>query len=337
MTSAVKQKKKKLPVSATKSRGFAREMKKNWMLYLMCVPALTFMVLFNFIPMHGIWMAFTEYNLLDGIFGSEFVGLDNFKYFFWGTAKTAKEGWAWFLSGAGQGSKSIYNTLYINIWGLFLGLVFPISIAILFNEIQSKLFKKLTQSMMFFPYFLSWVVVGAIVYGLFATDVGVINRIITEFGGDKVRWYAEGKYWKPILIIANVWKWCGYNSITYMAAMANFDGSLYEAAKVDGASKFQQIIYLTIPMLKPTAVVLTLMSVGRIFFGDFGMIYGVIGDNPVLGSEVAVIDTYVYASMRSLGFSYSTAIGLLQSIIGLILVTLANNFAKKINDGEGLF
>lgn len=301
---------------------FLHEMKKNHTLYLMCVPALIFMLLFNFIPLPGIWMAFTKYDLLDGIFGSEFVGLKNFEYFFFGT---------------GMGPKVIWNTLYINFWGLILGLIFPISIAILFNEIQSKRFKQFTQSMMFFPYFVSWVVVGALIYGLFATDVGVVNKILEAIGREPIRWYAEAKYWKPILIIANVWKWCGYNSITYLAAMSSFDASLYEAAKVDGANKFQQIWHLTLPMLKPTAVVLTLMSVGRIFFGDFGMVYGIIGNNPVIGNEVAVIDTYVYSAMRSLGYSYSTAIGLFQSLMGLVLVTLCNKLAKKINDGEGLF
>ncbi len=309
-------------VGEAQRHPFIHEMKKNYTLYLMCVPALLFMLLFNFVPLPGLWMAFTKYDLLDGIFGSEFVGLENFKYFFFGT---------------GMGPKVIWNTLYINFWGLILGLIFPISIAILFNEIQSKRFKQFTQSMMFFPYFVSWVVVGALIYGLFSTDVGVINKVLEALGKDPIRWYAEPKYWKPILIIANVWKWCGYNSITYMAAMSSFDASLYEAAKVDGANKFQQIWYLTLPMLKPTAVILTLMSVGRIFFGDFGMIYGIIGNNPVLGNEVAVIDTYVYSAMRSLGYSYSTAIGLFQSLMGLVLVTLCNKLAKKINDGEGLF
>lgn len=301
---------------------FLHEMKKNHTLYLMCVPALIFMMLFNFIPLPGLWMAFTKYDLLDGIFGSKFVGLDNFKYFFFGT---------------GKGPKVIWNTLYINFWGLILGLIVPITIAILFNEIQSKHFKRFTQSMMFFPYFVSWVVVGALIYGLFATDVGIVNKVLEALGKDPIRWYAEPKYWKTILIIANVWKWAGYNSITYMAAMSSFDASLYEAAKVDGANKLQQIWYLTLPMLKPTAVILTLMSVGRIFFGDFGMIYGIIGNNPVIGDEVAVIDTYVYSAAQSLGYSYSTAIGLFQSLMGLVLVTLCNKLAKKINDGEGLF
>ena len=309
-------------ISEAKKHPFLYEMKKNHTLYLMCVPALAFMIMFNFIPMPGLWMAFTQYDLLDGIFGSQFVGLKNFEYFFFGT---------------GMGPKTIWNTLYINFWGLILGLIVPITLAILFNEIQSKRFKQFTQSMMFFPYFVSWVVVGALIYGLFATDVGVVNKVLVSLGQDPVRWYAEPQHWKPILIIANVWKWSGYNSIVYMAAMSGFDASLYEAAKVDGASKVQQIWYLTIPMLKSTAVILTLMSVGRIFFGDFGMIYGIIGNNPVIGNEVAVIDTYVYSSMRSLGYSYSTAIGLFQSVMGLILVTLCNKLAKKINEGEGLF
>ena len=142
---------------------------------------------------------------------------------------------------------------------------------------------------------------------------------------------------KTILIAANVWKWSGYNSIVYLAAITNFDPNLFEAAQVDGASRFQQILHLTIPMLKPTAVVLTLLSVGRIFYGDFGMVYGIVGENPILVDAVNVIDTYVYRSMRSLGFSYGTAVGLMQSVLGLILVTLANHAAKKINDGEGLF
>ena len=309
-------------IGEAQRRPFLHEMKKNYTLYLMCVPGLIFMIMFNFIPMPGLWMAFTEYDLLDGIFGSKFVGLKNFEYFFFGT---------------GMGPKTIWNTLYINFWGLILGLIVPITLAILFNEIQSKSFKKFTQSMMFFPYFVSWVVVGALIYGLFATDVGIVNKILVSLGQDPVRWYAEPQHWKPILIIANVWKWSGYNSIVYMAAMSGFDASLYEAAKVDGASKLQQIRYLTIPMLKSTAVILTLMSVGRIFFGDFGMVYGIIGNNSVIANEVAVIDTYVYNSMRSLGYSYSTAIGLFQSVMGLILVTLCNKLAKKINDGEGLF
>lgn len=314
--------KKDLILPQKKKNIFLREMKENRILYLMCVPALLVLILFCYIPFAGVWMAFTDFNVVDGIFGSPFVGLDNFKYFF------AKNSMGW---------KVTYNTLFINFFGILLGLLVPVSIAIFLNEIQSKLFKKLTQSMMFFPYFLSWVVVGAIIYGFFSTDVGVVNHLLAYLGIKPISWYAQPQYWKGIIIFANVWKWSGYSSIIYMAAMANFDHSLFEAAKVDGANKFQCIINLTIPMLKPTAIVLTLMSIGRIFYGDFGMIYGIIGNNPVLIDEVTVIDTYVYQSMRTLGFSYSTAIGLFQSVMGLILVTAANKFSKKINEGEGLF
>jgi putative aldouronate transport system permease protein len=305
-----------------KKNSFLKEMKDNRILYLMCVPGMVVLILFCYIPFSGVWMAFTDFNVVDGIFGSPFVGFDNFKYFF---------------SRNSMGWKVTYNTLFINFFGIILGLIVPISIAIFMNEIRGKVYKKLTQSMMFFPYFLSWVVVGAIIYGFFSSDVGVVNHILAQFGLEPVRWYSEPKYWKGIIIFANVWKWSGYSSIIYMAAMSNFDRSLFEAAEVDGANKLQRIIRLTIPMLKPTAVVLTLMSIGRIFYGDFGMIYGIIGNNPVLIDEVTVIDTYVYQSMRTLGFSYATAIGLFQSVMGLILVTIMNRAAKKINDGEGLF
>lgn len=299
-----------------------KELKKNRQLYMMCVPALLILLLFAYIPMAGIWMAFTNYNVKYGIFGSPFVGLQNFKHFF--------------TNSTGMGWKVIYNTLYLNFWGLILGTIIPITIAICFNEIRGKLFKKFTQSVMFFPYFLSWVVVGAIIYAFFSTSTGAINSMLSDMGLETVRWYAEKQHWKPIIILASVWKWCGYNSIIYMAAMANFDKSLYEAASVDGASRFSQIRFITLPLLVPTVVILSLMSIGRIFFGDFGMIYGIVGNNALLYEEVAVIDTYVYSAMRSLGFSYTTAIGLFQSVLGLILVTISNKAAKKIT-GEGLF
>lgn len=307
---------------AKKKREFMKEIKSNFVLYLMTVPGLILLIMFAYIPMAGIYMAFTDFNVVDGIFGSPFVGLTHFKYFF------SKNSMGW---------QVIYNTLFINFFTIILGLIVPITIAIFFNEIRSKLFKKFTQSMMFFPYFLSWVVVGAIIYGFFSTDVGMVNQFLQSIGREPITWYSEPKYWKTILIFTNVWKYSGYSSIIYMAAMSSFDESLFEAARVDGANKFKRIIHLTIPLLKPTMIVLTLLSVGRIFYGDMGMIYGIIGNNPMLVGEVSVIDTYVYQSMRTLGFSYSTAIGLFQSIMGLVLVTAANKYAKKINEGEGLF
>lgn len=300
-----------------------KELKKNRQLYLMCVPALLFLLLFAYIPMAGIYMAFTNYNVRDGIFGSEFVGLRHLVHFF--------------TNSTGMGWKVIGNTLVINFFSLIFGTIVPITIAICFNEIRGKIFKKISQSVIFFPYFLSWVVVGAIIYAFFSSSNGAINGWLESMGLETVRWYAEKQYWKPIIIFANVWKWCGYNSIIYMAAMAGFDRTLFEAAAVDGASRFAQIKHITLPLLVPTVVILTLMSIGRIFFGDFGMIYGIVGNNVLLYDEVAVIDTYVYSAMRSLGFSYTTAIGLFQSVMGLIMVTGSNKLAKKITGGEGLF
>ena len=318
-------------------RGFLWEMRHNRTLYLMCLPGLLLLLAFAYLPMGGMYMAFTRYNVVDGIFGSPFVGLENFIYFFKGNP------YAW---------NAIGNTLIINFFGLILGTVLPISIAIAMNEVRNGLFKKVSQSAMFFPYFLSWVVVGAILYGFLTSNFrvdrktgeliltganGVMNRLLIGIGAAPVRWYAEPKYWKAIIILLDVWKWAGYNSIIYMAAMSAFDGSLYEAATIDGASRFQQIIHLTLPMLKPNVVILTLMCIGRIFYGDMGMIWGVVGQNATVLDAVTVIDTYVYTSMRTMGFGFSTAIGLCQSLMGLILILLANAAAKRINDGEGLF
>ena len=320
-----------------KKRSFLWEMRHNGTLYIMCVPALTLLLLFCYLPMGGIYMAFTKFNVVDGIFGSPYVGLQNFGYFFSGNP------YAW---------NAIKNTLIINFWGLILGTALPITLAIFMNEMKNGPFKKIAQSAMFFPYFLSWVVVGAILYGFLTANFrvdrrsgeliltganGVMNRLLLALGQTPVRWYAEPRHWKPIVILLDVWKWAGYNSIIYMAAMAGFDGSLYEAATIDGASRWQQILHLTLPMLKPNVVILVLMSIGRIFFGDMGMIWGVVGQNSTILDEVQVIDTYVYTSMRSMGFGFSTAIGLCQSVMGLIMILIANWAAKKVNDGEGLF
>lgn len=317
--------------------GFMWEMKHHSALYIMCIPALVLLLMFAYLPMGGMYMAFTDYNVVDGIFGSPFVGFKNFQYFFSGNP------YAW---------KVIANTLIINFWGIILGTIMPILLAICMNEMRNGLFKNVAQSAMFFPYFLSWVVVGAILYGFLTSNFrvdrttgeiistganGVVNRLMMGAGLTPVRWYAEPKYWKAIVILLDVWKWAGYNSIIYMAAMVGFDGALYEAATIDGASRFQQIVHLTIPMLKPNVVVLTLMSIGRIFFGDTGMIWGLVGQNSTVLDAVNVIDTYVYSSMRTMGFGFSTAIGLCQSVLGLILICFANAAAKKINDGEGLF
>lgn len=302
--------------------SFWKEITKNRTLYLMTLPAIIALFLFCYLPFAGITIAFQDYNNQDGIFGSPFVGFENFKFFF-----TTKRAW-----------EVTANTLILNTFFIITSLIFQIGFAILINEIGNKYFKKITQSLMFFPYFLSWVVIGSILYSLFSSHTGLINNVLKQLGYEPVRWYGEQQYWRGILVATHIWKWTGYGSIVYLAAMANFDTTIYEAAKVDGATKFQQIRHITLPLLVPTAVILTLFSIGRIFYGDFGMIYGIIGGNGILLQKTEVIDVYVFNAMySSLGFKVATAIGLYQSVMGFILIMFSNRMAKKINDGTALF
>ncbi len=304
-------------------RRVAHELKRNWLLYAMTVPGLLFFILFCYVPMTGIVLAFKDYNMQDGIFGSPWVGLDNFKFFFSDTNKVYQ---------------TTFNTIYLNLWFIVCSLIFQMGSAILLNEIRQKTYKKITQSVIFLPYFLSWVVIGGIVYSLFSNQYGVINQGLEALGLERVSWYTSPQYWRLILVLCNIWKWTGYGSVIYLAAIMGIDPTYYEAAIVDGASKRQQILHITIPLLKPTAVELLLMSVGRIFFGDFVMIYGVVRDNGILLEKVEVIDTYVYRAMRTTGdFSFTSAVGIYQSFFGLTVLLIVNAVTKRINDGNGLF
>lgn len=268
-------------------------------------------------------IAFKNYNVQDGILGSPWAGLKNFEFFF---------------SYASKAFLTTYNTVVLNSLFIVSDLVFQMGFAILLNEIRNTFIKKTTQSIFFFPYFLSWVVVGAIIYNLFSGEYGAINGMLKTLGLAPVSWYTHPEYWKAILVFTNIWRWTGYGSLIYMAAMAGFDTSYYEAAIVDGASKMQRIRYVTIPMLMPTAIVLALFAIGRIFYGDFGMVYGIVRDVGPLLQTTEVIDTYVYRAMRQTGdFALATAIGLYQSIVGSLLVILSNRLSKRLSGGTSLF
>ncbi len=311
-------------MTAKRSRkgGVRRELHQNRILYLMCIPAFVLLLLFCYIPYIGDYMAFTDFNVVDGIFGSPFVGLRNFKFFF----------------RSGMAAKVIYNTLYINIFNLILGLIIPIALAIAINEIKNQAFKKVTQSLMFFPYFLSWVVVGAIVYGLFSSDIGLINSLLVKLGKDPVRWYAEPKYWKWILILADVWKWSGYNSIIYYASVVGIDQTYYEAAMVDGASKWQQIKNVTLPQLIPMISVLLILNIGGIFRADFGLFYQVPRNSGALYQVTSVLDTYIYNGLTATGdFGMTAAAGLYQSVVGALLLLTANLVVRKLEPDSALF
>lgn len=294
------------------------ELWRNKFLYLLALPAVAYTFIYCYMSLPYIAIAFEDFKYKTGIF-SKFVGLRNFEYFF-------KSSWAWTIT---------RNTLVINILFLVVGTFCAVALAIVLNEVNAKKFLKVSQSAMLFPYFISWVIVSYMLQGLLGTENGLINNMIVGMGGSRISFYAEPKYWYPILLILNIWKTTGYNAIVYLAAITGIDEGLYEAAYIDGASRWKRIRYITLPLLMPTICILTLMSVGRIFYGDFGMLYAIIRDNSSLMPLAEVIDTYVYRTFKNTGDpSLSMAVGLYQSVVGFILVFTSNWIVRR-NFPEG--
>ncbi len=301
--------------------SFLKEMKKNYIFYFMALPGVIFLFLFSYVPLPGLVLAFKNYNFQDGIFGSPWAGLNNFAFFF----------------GSDKAFAITFNTLYLNLLFIVFGLVFQIGSAILINEVGNKHFKRTVQSIQFLPYFFSWVVVSGLIYSLFSSELGSVNRALEFLGMQPVSWYNDPAYWRPILVCTNLWKFTGYGAIIYLSTITGISMEYYEAARMDGASKLQQIKYITLPLLVPTAIILTLLSIGRIFYGDFGMMYSIVKDNGLLLKTTEVIDTYVYRSMRIIGdMSFASAVGLYQSVAGFIIVYTTNWLSKKYQ-GTSLF
>ncbi len=302
--------------------GFAREMVANRSLYLMILPALVVLILFAYLPMYGIQVAFRNYNASDGITGSPWVGLKNFLFFF----KSIFFG------------RLTFNTLFLNLLFLCAGLVMQVSTAVLINEVLSRRYQKILQTAMFFPYFLSWIVVSTLVNALLNESYGIMNNILRFLGSEGVVWYKKPEYWPAILTIANVWKSMGYGIVIYLAKIAGIDQEMYEAARIDGANKAQEIFGITLPNLVPTIVLLLLLGVGNMFRGDFAMVYQLTGEGGVLNATTDVIDTFVYRAMRVQGqYGLSAAIGLYQSLMGLILVLLSNWLVKRYDRDMAIF
>lgn len=302
--------------------GFLREIRKNIDLYLLAVPGLSFLIIFAYLPMQGHLLAFKQYRLSDGIWGSKWIGWNNFKFFFGGQD--------WF--------KVTLNTLYLNGLFLIVGLVFSAFIAVLLNEIRKAFFKKLAQSLIFLPYFISWLVVSLMAFAFLNVEDGLLNKFLTSFGKEAVGWYQTPWVWPIILTVIYVWKFAGYYSVIFLAAMTGISKEYYEAAEIDGATRFQQITRITIPLIRPVIIMLTLLGIGRIFYGDFGMIYGIIGDNGVLFSTTDVIDTYSFRALRQMGnFSMAAAVVFYQSVMGLVCIVLFNGLVRKIDNESKLF
>lgn len=295
-----------------------KEIWRNKFLYLLVLPAALYTFVYCYCSLPYLAIAFEDYSYKTGIM-SPFVGLKNFEYFFSST-------WAWAVT---------RNTLVINVLFLVPGTIFAVLLAIVLNEVKAKKYLKVSQSTMLFPYFISWVIVSYMLQGILGTDTGLINNLIVSSGGERINFCSDASYWYPILLVLNLWKSTGYNSIVYLAAITGIDEGLYEAAYIDGATRFQRIRYITLPLLMPTVCIMTLMAVGRIFYGDFGMMYAIVRDNSSLMPIAEVIDTYVYRTFKNTGDpSLSMAIGLYQSIVGFILVFTSNWIVRhKFPDG----
>ena len=305
-----------------KKKTLVQEIKRNWFFYLLPIPALIYMFIFNYLPMAGIYVVFCDYSFEGGLFGSKFVGLDNFKFFF---------------RNIEYALRSARNTIVINIGSIAIGTVVNVTIAIILNEIKSARYRKITQTLILFPYFLSWIVVGMIAQGILQTD-GMLNDIIEFFGGRRVEWYATASAWWIIAILLNIWKGFGYNSIVYYSTLMGFNPEMYEAADIDGASRWQKIKNITLPLLKPTVLIMTLLAVGSILQGSLDQVIGLTNLSPLLMETMDTIPSFIYRTAMSEGkFEMASAVGLFQSVVGFVLVLGANLMAKKADPDYALF
>ncbi|MDR1598606.1 MAG: ABC transporter permease subunit [Oscillospiraceae bacterium] len=302
-------------------RGVIRELARNRALYLLVLPAVLYTFVYGYITLPYMAIAFEKFNFRTGIL-SQWVGLKNFQYFF-------KSTWA---------ATVTRNTLILNFLFIVIVYVSSIVLALLLNEVRAKRFLKVSQTVMLFPYFISWVVVSYMLQGLLNTSTGLLNRIIAGLGGEAVSFYSTPGYWYVILILLRVWKYIGWTSVIYLSVITGIDGSLFEAAYIDGAGRLQSVLYITLPLLLPTASILTLMEVGRIFYGDFSMFYAIIRDNGSLMPVAEVIDTYVYRTFKLTGNpSLSMAVGMYQSLVGFALVFGSNALVNKLYPEGALF
>lgn len=291
--------------------------------YIMAFPALLYILVNNYIPMGGIIIAFKDYKVSKGVFGSPWNGIKNFKFLF-----TSPDAW-----------NITRNTILYNLVFIALGTIVAIAVAILLNEIKGKVGKNIFQTSILIPYLVSIVVVSYVVNAFLNARTGFINtHILAPLGINTVNWYESPQYWPFILTFVNLWKNFGYQSIIYVATIAGFDQGVYEAAAVDGATKWQQIKRITLPMLKPTIITLTLMAIGRIFFSDFGLFYQVPMSSGKLLDVTNTIDTYVYRGLMEKGtIGMSAAAGVYQSIVGFLLILTANGVTRKVSKENALF
>ncbi len=300
-------------------RHLAREIHHNWQSYLLLLPACLYVFVYGYCTLPYALIAFKDYNYRDGLLGSPWNGFDNFRFFFNSTD-------VWNVT---------WNTVKLNALFLVFTLGCAVLLAIMLNELHCRRYKKLSQTIMILPNLLSWVVISYVVYGILGYQYGYLNATLKSLGGAAKNWYNMPEIWTFVLVLVRVWQGSGYNMVVFLAALTGMDDSISEAALIDGATRLQRIWYITLPLLLPTICIMALMSIGRIFNGDFGMIYALVGDNGILLPYVDVIDTYVYRMLRQLGEpSWATAVGLWQSLMGFIMIFASNWIVRrKFADG----
>jgi putative aldouronate transport system permease protein len=308
-------------------RRWSRDFNQNKSFLLMVLPGALWFFIFAYLPMPGAILAFKKYSLdfggfFEGIVKSDWVGFKNFEFLF-------KAHDAFIIT---------RNTVLYNLTFIVLGLILSVTMAIVLYSLTQKRMAKLYQTMMFMPYFLSWVIVSYFSFSFLSEDKGVLNNLLAIFGVEPISWYSETKYWPFILVFMNLWKGIGYSSVIYLAAISGIDKTYYEAAMIDGANKWQQTVKITLPLIRPMMIILTILAIGGIFRADFGLFYEIPRNSGALFPVTNVIDTYVYRTMKVLGdFGMSTAAGFFQSVVGLILVLTANWTVKKISEDQALF
>lgn len=297
--------------------------KRYWPLYLMLLPGTAYLIINNYIPMTGIVVAFKQYNIMDGLYRSPNIGLKNFEFLF-------KTNDAWLI---------IRNTLLYNLAFIVIGTVLAVTVAIILNEVKNKMAKQMYQTLILIPFLISMVVASYLVFAFLSDGNGFLNNtLLPALGKESVSWYNTPKYWPFILILVHEWKGLGYNCILYYATICGIDYTLYEAAIVDGANRWKRIVHVTLPSLKPTIIILTLMNLGNIFRSDFGLFYQVPMNSGTLLNVTQTIDTYVYRGLtQTNNIGMSSAAGLYQSAVGFVLVLTANLIVRKIDNESALF
>ena len=298
---------------------FAKQLKANTPLIIMTLPGILYFILFSYVPMFGIVLAFKNFNYVDGIWGSPWVGLQNFK----------------FLLSSGVAFRIIRNTLFYSLFFLIVNKIIEVFLAIMYDSLSKSKLTRFNQTVSILPHFLSWVVVAYFASAILDPQKGILNQML----GTRIEWYNEAKYWPVILIAFDLWKKIGYSSIIYFSNIRGFDAELYEAARIDGATWWQQVKYITIPLLQSIIIIMVIMGIGGILHSDFGLFYNVTRNSGPLYETTQTLDTYIYNGITSQGgnVTLTSAASFFQSVVGFILVVTTNAIIRKVSPENAMF